>query len=196
MRCIYLTGIGGDKGLTIDDLEAFRQVGSKTPGHPEYGHTVGVETTTGPLGQGIATAVGMAIAERMMAAQFPSNIVDHRTYVIASDGDLMEGVSQEAIAIAGHARLSKLIVFYDDNGISIDGNTSLSDAVDQVARFQVGRMERKPHRRTRRRGDPEGDQGRADLRPADHDRLQDDDRLRLAPPAGNAQSPRRRLRRR
>ena len=133
---IYLTGIGGDKGLKIDDLEAFRQVGSKTPGHPEYGHTVGVETTTGPLGQGIATAVGMAIAERMMAAQFTTNIVDHRTYVLASDGDLMEGVSQEAIGIAGRLRLSKLIVFYDDNGISIDGHTSLSDAVDQVTRFR------------------------------------------------------------
>ncbi len=132
----YLTGLGGDKGLTIDDLEAFRQVGSKTPGHPEYGHTVGVETTTGPLGQGIGNAVGMAIAERMMAAQFTTNIVDHRTYVIASDGDLMEGVSQEAIAIAGHLRLSKLIVFYDDNGISIDGHTSLSDSVDQVTRFR------------------------------------------------------------
>ncbi len=131
----YLTGMGGDKGLTIDDLKAFRQVGSKTPGHPEYGHTVGVETTTGPLGQGIATAVGMALAERMMAAQFPS-VVDHRTYVIASDGDLMEGVSQEAIAIAGHYRLSKLIVFYDDNGISIDGHTSLADSVDQVERFR------------------------------------------------------------
>jgi transketolase len=133
---IYLTGIGGDKGLKIDDLEQFRQVGSRTPGHPEYGHTVGVETTTGPLGQGIANAVGMAIAERMTAAQFTSNIVDHRTYVIASDGDLMEGVSQEAIGIAGHARLSKLIVFYDDNGISIDGHTSLADSVDQVARFK------------------------------------------------------------
>src|SRR6516225_8664203 len=133
---IYLTGIGGDKGLKIDDLEQFRQVGSRTPGHPEYGHTVGVETTTGPLGQGIANAVGMSIAERMMAAQFTSNIVDHRTYVIASDGDLMEGVSQEAIGIAGHARLSKLIVFYDDNGISIDGHTSLADSVDQVARFR------------------------------------------------------------
>ena len=132
---IYLTGMGGDKGLTIDDLEHFRQVGSKTPGHPEYGHTIGVETTTGPLGQGIASAVGMAIAERMMAAQF-ANVVDHRTYVIASDGDLMEGVSQEAIAIAGHLRLSKLIVFYDDNGISIDGHTSLSDSVDQVVRFK------------------------------------------------------------
>jgi transketolase len=132
---IYLTGEGGGKGLTIDDLKGFRQVGSKTPGHPEYGHTIGVETTTGPLGQGIATAVGMAIAERMLAAHFPS-VVDHRTYVLASDGDLMEGVSQEAIGIAGHLRLSKLTVLYDDNGISIDGKTSISDNVDQVMRFQ------------------------------------------------------------
>ena len=134
---IYLTGIGGDKGLTIDDLEHFRQLGSKTPGHPEYGHTIGVETTTGPLGQGIATAVGMAIAERMMAAHFPG-VVDHRTYVLASDGDLMEGISHEAIAIAGHYRLSKLIVFWDDNDVSIDGKVSLiNDNVDQVARFKA-----------------------------------------------------------
>ena len=132
---LYLTGTGGDKGLTIDDLKGFRQVGSKTPGHPEYGHTLGVETTTGPLGQGISTAVGMAMAERMMAAQFPG-VIDHHTYVLASDGDLMEGVSQEAIAIAGHYKLKKLIVFYDNNGISIDGKTSLSDSVDQVARFK------------------------------------------------------------
>ena len=94
---LYLTGVGGDKGLTLADLQAFRQIGSKTPGHPEYGHTLGVETTTGPLGQGIATAVGMALAERMLAAEF-GDIVDHHTYVLASDGDLMEGVSQEAIA--------------------------------------------------------------------------------------------------
>ena len=134
---LYLTGTGGDKGLTIDDLKAFRQVGSKTPGHPEYGHALGVETTTGPLGQGIATAVGMAIAERMMAAHFPS-VVDHRTYVLASDGDLMEGVSHEAIAIAGHYRLSKLIVFWDNNDVSIDGKVSvLNDNVDQVARFKA-----------------------------------------------------------
>ena len=132
---LYLTGVGGEKGLTIDDLKQFRQVGSRTPGHPERGCAPGVETTTGPLGQGIATAVGMAIAERMLAAQFPS-VVDHRTYVLCSDGDLMEGVSQEAIAIAGHLRLSKLIVFYDNNGISIDGHTSLSDSVDQVERFK------------------------------------------------------------
>ncbi len=134
---LYLTGTGGDKGLTIDDLKQFRQVGSKTPGHPEYGHTIGVETTTGPLGQGLGTAVGMAIAERMMAAHFPT-VVDHRTYVLASDGDLMEGVSHEAIAIAGHYRLSKLIVFWDNNDISIDGKVSvLNDNVDQVERFKA-----------------------------------------------------------
>jgi transketolase len=132
---LYLTGVGGEAGLTIDDLKNFRQLGSKTPGHPEYGHTIGVETTTGPLGQGLATAVGMAMAERMLAAEF-GDIVDHHTYVLASDGDLMEGISQEAIAIAGHSKLSKLIVLYDDNGISIDGKTSLSDSVDQIARFR------------------------------------------------------------
>ena len=133
---LYLTGVGGKEGLSIADLQAFRQVGSKTPGHPEYGHTLGVETTTGPLGQGVATAVGMALAERMLAAEF-GGVVDHHTYVLASDGDLMEGVSQEAIAIAGHLKLSKLIVLYDDNGISIDGKTSLADSVDQLARFRA-----------------------------------------------------------
>ena len=130
---LYLTGY---PDLAIDDLKKFRQVGSKTPGHPEYGHTVGVETTTGPLGQGIATAVGMALAERHLAAEFGDDIVDHHTYVICGDGDLMEGVSQEAIAFAGHLKLSRLIVLYDDNEISIDGPISLSDSVDQVARFK------------------------------------------------------------
>jgi transketolase len=132
---LYLTGVGGAEGLTIADLQAFRQLGSKTPGHPEYGHTLGVETTAGPLGQGLATAVGMALAERMLAAEF-GEIVDHHTYVLASDGDLMEGVSQEAIALAGHFKLAKLIVLYDDNGITIDGKTSLTDSVDQLARFR------------------------------------------------------------
>ena len=122
--------------MTIDEIKRFRQLGSLTPGHPEHGHTPGVETTTGPLGQGLANAVGMAIAERHLAAIYGGDLVDHTTYVLASDGDLMEGISQEAIALAGHLRLNKLIVLYDDNGISIDGPTSLSDSVDQVERFR------------------------------------------------------------
>jgi len=130
---LYLTG---NPAMTLDEIERFRQLGSKTPGHPENFHTSGIETTTGPLGQGIATAVGMALAEKMLAAEFGKKIVDHHTYVLCSDGDLMEGVSQEAIALAGHWRLGKMIVLYDDNGISIDGPTSLSDSVDQVKRFK------------------------------------------------------------
>jgi transketolase len=131
---LYLTGY---PGMTIDELKRFRQLGSLTPGHPEYHHTPGVETTTGPLGQGLATAVGMAIAERHLAAEFGAEIVDHRTYVLASDGDLMEGISQEAIALAGHLKLDKLIVLFDDNGISIDGPLALADSVDQVKRFEA-----------------------------------------------------------
>jgi transketolase len=130
---LYLTG---NTDMTLDQLKHFRQLGSLTPGHPENFHTKGVETTTGPLGQGIATSVGMALAERMLAAEFGKKIVDHHTYVLVSDGDLMEGVSQEAIALAGHWKLNKLIVLYDDNGISIDGPTSISDSVDQVKRFK------------------------------------------------------------
>ena len=130
---LYLTG---NPDMTLDQIKRFRQVDSLTPGHPENFRTRGVETTTGPLGQGIATAVGMALAERMLAAEYGKKIVDHHTYVLASDGDLMEGVSQEAIAMAGHWRLNKLIVLYDDNGISIDGPISLADSVDQVKRFK------------------------------------------------------------
>jgi transketolase len=129
---LYLTGY---EGVTSDELRAFRQWGSKTPGHPEYGHTPGVETTTGPLGQGIATAVGMALAERLMNARFGNDFVDHHTYVIAGDGCLMEGLSHEAISLAGHLRLNRLIVLFDDNRISIDGATSLSCSDDQLARF-------------------------------------------------------------
>ncbi|MBV9989883.1 MAG: transketolase [Alphaproteobacteria bacterium] len=130
---LYLTGYSG---MTLADIESFRQVGSPCAGHPEYGHAPGIETTTGPLGQGIANAVGMAIAERHLNARFGNGLVDHKTYVIASDGDLMEGVSQEAITLAGHLRLNRLIVLFDDNGISIDGKTSLSDSTDQIERFQ------------------------------------------------------------
>jgi transketolase len=127
----------GYDGMPIEELKRFRQLNSKTPGHPENFVTAGVETTTGPLGQGLANAVGMAIAERHLAAVFGSDVVDHHTYVLASDGDLMEGVSQEAIALAGHLRLHKLIVLFDDNGITIDGKLSLSDSVDQVKRFEA-----------------------------------------------------------
>jgi len=127
----------GYEKMTIEEIKRFRQLGSLTPGHPEYGHTPGVETTTGPLGQGLATAVGMAIAERHLAAVFGANLVDHSTFVLCSDGDLMEGISQEAIALAGHLRLHKLIVLYDDNGISIDGPLALADSVDQVERFEA-----------------------------------------------------------
>ena len=130
---LYLTG---NKDMTLDQIRNFRQLGSKTPGHPENFETSGVETTTGPLGQGIAAAVGMALAEKMLVAEFGKKVVGHHTYVLASDGDLMEGVSQEAIAMAGHWKLNKMIVLYDDNGISIDGPTSLADSVDQVKRFK------------------------------------------------------------
>lgn len=125
----------GYPGVTRKDLENFRQMGSPTAGHPEYGHIDGIETTTGPLGQGLATAVGMAIAERLSAARFGAELVDHHTYVIAGDGCLMEGLSHEAIDLAGHLKLSRLIVLWDDNSISIDGPTSLSTSTDQLGRF-------------------------------------------------------------
>ena len=127
----------GYEAVTIDQIKRFRQLGSLTPGHPENFITPGVETTTGPLGQGLGNAVGMAIAERHLEAEFGAAVVDHFTYVLASDGDLMEGLSQEAIALAGHLRLNRLIVLFDDNGISIDGPLSLTDSVDQVKRFEA-----------------------------------------------------------
>jgi transketolase len=130
---LHLTGY---ESVTIDDIKNFRQLGSTTPGHPENFETLGVETTTGPLGQGLGNSVGMALAERILAEQFGSDVVDHYTYVLCSDGDLMEGISQESIGIAGHLKLNKLIVFWDDNHISIDGPTSLSDSIDQIARFK------------------------------------------------------------
>lgn len=131
---LYLCGY---PDIDIDEIRAFRQLGSRTPGHPEYGVAAGIETTTGPLGQGLATAVGMALAERMLATRFGSDLVDHKTYVLVGDGDLMEGISQEAISLAGHLRLKKLIVLYDSNGISIDGATSLTFADDTLKRAEA-----------------------------------------------------------
>jgi transketolase len=133
---LYLTGYD----LTLDDIRAFRQWGSKTPGHPERGHTPGVETTTGPLGQGVGNAVGMAIAERLLAERFNRpghSIVDHRTWAFASDGDLMEGVASETASLAGHLRLAKLTIVYDDNHITIDGDTALSFSEDVQRRFEA-----------------------------------------------------------
>ncbi len=137
MLLYALLHLSGLEGMTADELKRFRKLDSKTPGHPEHFMTPGVETTTGPLGQGLATSVGMALAERMLAAEYGEGISDHFTYVLASDGDLMEGISQEAIALAGHLQLSRLIVLFDDNGISIDGPLSLSDSVDQPKRFEA-----------------------------------------------------------
>ena len=131
---LHLTGY---EDFSLEELKNFRQLGSRTTGHPEYGHGAGIETTTGPLGQGIANAVGMALAERMLADRFGSDLVDHNTYVIAGDGCLMEGISHEAASFAGRLGLGKLIVFFDDNGISIDGSTDLAVNDDQLMRFEA-----------------------------------------------------------
>jgi transketolase len=131
---LHLTGY---KDMTMEQIRNFRQWGSKTAGHPEYGHAEGIETTTGPLGQGISNAVGFAMAERHLNAGFGDDLVNHKTYVIAGDGCLMEGISQEAIALAGHLKLSNLIVLWDDNNISIDGRISMSDSTNQAQRFEA-----------------------------------------------------------
>ncbi|MCT7376428.1 transketolase [Chelativorans salis] len=131
---LYLLGY---EDITIDEIKNFRQLGSRTAGHPEYGDAAGIETTTGPLGQGFANAVGMALAERLLNARYGDDLVDHYTYTLVGDGCLMEGISQEALALAGHLKLDKLIVLFDDNQISIDGPVSLADSTDQCARFEA-----------------------------------------------------------
>ncbi len=131
---LYLLGY---EDIDIEQIKNFRQLGSRTAGHPEYGHAKGIETTTGPLGQGIANAVGMAMAERKLADEFGGEIVDHNTYCLVGDGCLMEGISHEAISLAGHLKLNKLIVFWDNNNITIDGEISLSDSTNQIARFEA-----------------------------------------------------------
>jgi transketolase len=135
---LHLTGYAD---MTIDEIRNFRQWGARTAGHPEYGHASGIETTTGPLGQGISNAVGFAIAEESLRARFGARLMNHRTYVIAGDGCLMEGVSQEAITLAGRQRLSRLIVLWDNNNITIDGTVDLADRTDQVARFRASGWE-------------------------------------------------------
>ena len=143
---LHLTGY---PEMTLDELKRFRQLGSRTAGHPEYGFADGIETTTGPLGQGLGTAVGMAIAERLLAARFGDDLVDHHTYVLASDGDLMEGISHEACSLAGHLRLEKLIVLFDDNDITIDGPADWSVSDDQLAALPGLWLGHDPHRRAR-----------------------------------------------
>ena len=137
MLLYALLHLSGFEDMPLEELERFRQLGSRTAGHPEYGLAAGIETTTGPLGQGIANAVGMAIAEAHLRATFGSDLVDHRTWVIASDGDLMEGVSHEACSLAGHLRLDRLVVLFDDNGISIDGRLDLACSDDVLRRFEA-----------------------------------------------------------
>lgn len=131
---LYLTGY---EDICLDDLKNFRQLGAKTAGHPEYGHLAGIDMTTGPLGQGITSAVGMALAERIIAAKYGEDVCSHYTYVIAGDGCLMEGISEEAISTAAHLGLSKLIVFWDNNNITIDGSVSAANSTDQIKRFQA-----------------------------------------------------------
>ncbi|WP_421790350.1 transketolase [Hyphobacterium sp.] len=137
MLIYSLLHLAGYPGMTLDQIRDFRQLGSTTPGHPEFGHTPGVETTTGPLGQGISTAVGMALAERLLNARFGDDLVDHHTWVIASDGDLQEGISHEAISLAGHLKLNRLIVLWDDNSIQIDGDTDLAESSHTLKRFEA-----------------------------------------------------------
>ena len=184
---LHLTGYAD---MTLDQLKNFRQLGSKTAGHPEYGHAAGIETTTGPLGQGLGNSVGFALAERILNARFGDDLVSHYTYVLAGDGCLMEGISQEAISLAGHLKLNKLIVLWDDNSISIDGPTSLSTSENQVARFQAANWA------TLQVDGHDAAAVAAAIAKAkthdkpDHDRLQDHHRLWRADQGGHRRDPR------
>jgi transketolase len=137
MLLYSLLYLNGYPKITLDNLKAFRKLGSPCAGHPEYGALPGIETTTGPLGQGLTNAVGMAIGERILNARYGDTLVDHKTYVFCGDGDLMEGISHEAISLAGHLKLNKLVVLFDDNHITIDGATSISDSTDTILRFEA-----------------------------------------------------------
>ena len=185
---LHLTGY---PGMTMDELRNFRQLGSKTAGHPEFGHAPGIETTTGPLGQGLGNAVGMALAERLLNARHGDKIVDHYTYAIAGDGCLMEGISHEAISLAGHLKLNKLIVLFDDNQISIDGPTSARRVRRPAGALQGFGLEHGVDRRPRSRRHRLCHRGRAALGPPDADRLQDRHRLRRTDQAGQGLHPRR-----
>ncbi len=185
---LHLTGYG----VSLDDIKNFRQLGSPTAGHPEYGHAPGIETTTGPLGQGISTAVGLALGERMLAARFDEELVGHFTYAIVSDGDLEEGIASEASSLAGHLGLGRLVAFYDDNHISIEGDTALAFSEDVGKRYEaygwhvqnLGEDHRARLARGRGRGRPGGH------RPAEPDHRAHAHRPRLAEQAGHARGAR------
>jgi len=190
---LYLLGY---EEATIDQLKNFRQLGSKTAGHPEYGHLSGVETTTGPLGQGLANALGMAIAETKLASEFGSDLVDHFTYALVGDGCLMEGISHEAAALAGHLKLNKLIVLWDNNDITIDGYVSLVDSTDQIARFTAygwNIISIDGHNAKEIKAAIKGAKKERQTNP---DRLQDHRRVRGSDQGRKTQGPRRTLRRR
>ncbi len=191
---LHLTGYD----LGMDDLKAFRQWGSRTPGHPEYGHTPGVETTTGPLGQGVANAVGMAVAERFLAATFGDDVSDHFTYVLAGDGCMMEGISSEAASFAGHQKLGKLILLYDDNHITIDGSTDLAFTEDVGKRYEAygWHVQRVADGNDVDAIDAAITAAKAETDRPSHDRRAHAHRLRLAQQAGQGRRSRRPARRR
>ena len=190
MLLYSLAWLTGYPGLTLDDIKSFRRLGSRAYGHPELDLTMGAEATTGPLGQGLAMAVGMALAERMLRQRFGADLVDHYTYALVGDGCLMEGISYEAAALAGHWQLGRLIVLFDDNRISIDGPTSLATSEDQKARFTAAGWEWQAVDGHDLRGDRRRHCRRQTLRTPEHHRLQDGDRSRPAQEGRHRRRPR------